>query len=107
MRRLLPPLVLTLVTTAIGYISLAITPFPGLRQMAVFSIAGLVIAWLTVVFWFPALLRSGTMNNLALTRRYAASLEHWPVVSRHRTTLLTAMALGIFVFYGWSKLDVQ
>jgi predicted exporter len=107
LRRLLPPLVLTLVTTAIGYLSLAVTPFPGLRQMAVFSIAGLVIAWLTVVFWFPALVRSGTMNNLAWTTRYAASLEHWPVVSRHRTTLLTAMALGIFVFYGWSKLDVQ
>ena len=38
LRRLLPALVLTLVTTVIGYMGLALTPFPGLRQMAVFSV---------------------------------------------------------------------
>jgi predicted exporter len=35
---------------------LALTPFPGLRQMAVFSALGLVFAWLTVACWFPALI---------------------------------------------------
>ena len=61
LRRLLPALVLTLVTTVIGYMGLALTPFPGLRQMAVFSALGLIFAWLTVVFWFPILLRTGTL----------------------------------------------
>jgi predicted exporter len=40
LRRILPALILALVTTVIGYMGLALTPFPGLRQMAVFSITG-------------------------------------------------------------------
>ncbi|HVH90331.1 MAG TPA: hypothetical protein VM783_02970, partial [Candidatus Acidoferrum sp.] len=78
LRRLLPALVLTLVTTVIGYMGLALTPFPGLRQMAVFSALGLIFAWLTVVFWFPALVRTGTLKSARLAQGCATSLEHWP-----------------------------
>ena len=37
-----PALTLALATTVIGYLGLALTPFPGLRQVAVFSAVGLV-----------------------------------------------------------------
>ncbi len=46
LRRLMPALALALVTTVIGYLGLALTPFPGLQQVAVFSAVGLVFAWL-------------------------------------------------------------
>ena len=62
LRRLLPALVLTLVTTVIGYMGLALTPFPGLRQMAVFSALGLIFAWLTVSFGFPYCSRRRTLR---------------------------------------------
>jgi predicted exporter len=52
LRRTLPALILTLVSTLIGYLGLVLTPFPGLRQMALFSASGLIFAWLTVVFGF-------------------------------------------------------
>jgi predicted exporter len=106
LRRLLPPLILTLVTTVIGYVGLAVTPFPGLQQMAVFSISGLCIAWLTVVFWFPALVRSDKLSNVALTDRYAATAARWPLVRPNRTTFLAILAFSAFAVTGWSRLNV-
>ena len=45
-------------TTVIGYLTLLLAPFPGLHQIATFSAAGLVAAWLTVTLWLPILDRS-------------------------------------------------
>lgn len=50
---LFPALSLGFVTTAISFAMLFITPLPGLRQIAVFSIFGLLGAFLTVVSVFP------------------------------------------------------
>jgi predicted exporter len=55
----LPGMTLGLVTTLLGYSALMLAPFPGLRQIAVFSVIGLVAAFLTVVLWLPQLDRTG------------------------------------------------
>ncbi len=52
--RLLPGLTLGLVSSGLAYAVQILTPFPGLQQMATFSVAGLLAAWLTVVLWLPA-----------------------------------------------------
>lgn len=49
---------LSLATSCIGYLALAWTPFPALTQIAVFSAAGLVGAYLTTVCLLPAMLNS-------------------------------------------------
>jgi predicted exporter len=54
-RYLLPGMALALLTTVLGYALLSATPFPVLSQMAVFSISGLIAAWLCVVLFFPML----------------------------------------------------
>ena len=74
LKRLMPGLSLTLLAAVIGYAGLALTPFPGLRQMALFSALGLIFAWLTVVFWFPSLISSGTLKSGALVQAYGATL---------------------------------
>ena len=53
LRRVLPGLFLGMLTTVIGYATLALSPFPGLHQVALFSCAGLVASFLAVVLWFP------------------------------------------------------
>ncbi|MBZ9559932.1 MULTISPECIES: MMPL family transporter [unclassified Modicisalibacter] len=55
LRALLPGLTLGLVSSLAAYLAQALTPLPGLRQMAVFAAAGLAGAWLTVVLWLPRL----------------------------------------------------
>jgi predicted exporter len=44
-----------IVTTLIGYCTLLLAPFPGLQQVAVFSLIGLGASCLTVVLWYTAL----------------------------------------------------
>lgn len=57
LRLTLPGLTLSLITSCIGYLALAWTPFPALTQIAVFSAAGLIGAYLSAVCLLPALLK--------------------------------------------------
>jgi len=106
-RRLLPPLVFTLVTTLIGYMALALTPFPGLRQMALFSMAGLICAWLTVAFWFPFLIAPGSIDASRAIDRMARALDRWPRWRRSRRTLIGAGIFAVCVAYGLSAVKAQ
>lgn len=45
------PMALALTTTVVGYALLALAPFPGLRQMALFSVVGLGAAFASVMLW--------------------------------------------------------
>ena len=62
LRLTLPGLSLSLVTTCIGYLALAWTPFPALTQIALFSAAGLVGAYLSAVCLLPALLKGADLR---------------------------------------------
>ncbi|RLA10953.1 MAG: hypothetical protein DRQ52_10505 [Gammaproteobacteria bacterium] len=68
LRRIFPSLLMGLVSSVLAYAAQAITPFPGLRQMAAFSAFGLVGAWLTVVCWLPVLQQrlSSTLSESVL-----------------------------------------
>lgn len=107
MKRLLPALALTLAAAIIGYLGLALTPFPGLRHMAVFSAMGLLFAWLTVVCWFPLLVKPATLRHGALARRYGAALAHWPRWSPRAVPLTMAAVLALLAALGWSRLQVN
>ncbi|MHA6198459.1 MMPL family transporter [Pseudomonas wadenswilerensis] len=57
-RKTLPGLSLSLATSCIGYLALGFTPFPALTQIAAFSAAGLIGAYLSSVCLLPALLKN-------------------------------------------------
>ncbi|GJI89877.1 MMPL family transporter [Duganella hordei] len=107
LKRLLPGLSLTLLAAVIGYMGLALTPFPGLRQMAVFSALGLVFAWMTVVFWFPALIGGRTLKSGALVRAYGTALQRWPQLRMNRATLVAAVVFVLAAGYGVSRLGAN
>ncbi len=54
-KKIFSGLVLGLVSSCIAYGALALAPFPGIRQMSLFAVAGLVGSWLTVICWFALL----------------------------------------------------
>nr|WP_148264979.1 MMPL family transporter [Collimonas fungivorans] len=107
LRRLMPGLALTLAAAVIGYIGLALTPFPGLQQMAVFSVLGLVFAWLTVVFWFPALLTAQTLKNSAFAGWFGQTRRHWPLLGMNRASAMAVLLFGIFAVAGMTRLTVN
>lgn len=96
-----PVMGLALLTTLIGYLALALTPFPGLKQMAVFSAVGLLASFLTVMLWFPFLER-GYMSVTPLSAAIGRARRYWPRVGRNRATLLLALLLaGLLLGGGW------
>lgn len=107
LRQLLPGLGLTLLAAVIGYLGLALTPFPGLRHMAVFSALGLVFAWLTVVCWFPRLISGRTLEAGWLAQRYRALVRHWPRLSGKPAALVVVLALTALAIGGWSQLTTN
>jgi predicted exporter len=107
LKRLLPGLALTLLAAVIGYLGLALTPFPGLRHMAVFSALGLAFAWLTVVCWFPLLINGGSLRSGTLARRYGATLTSWPRFSSKPASLALVGVLAVLAAFGWSRLTVN
>lgn len=107
MRYLLPGLTLAWVTSAVAYLALGAAPFPGLRQMAVFSTAGLLAAFATVACWFPWL-DQGPRPISHFGNVIAASLAAWPRFhSAHRFGWLLAIALLIFTLLGLQRLQVH
>ncbi|KFN47114.1 MMPL family transporter [Arenimonas metalli] len=106
MRRLLPALGLALVTSALAYLALGIAPFPGLRQMAVFSAAGLAAAFITVALWFPWL-DGAAPRPSAFARAVGRSLLHWPRLSNHWPTWLAAGAVLVVLAIGLPRLAVN
>ncbi|NMM80851.1 hypothetical protein B2J86_07885 [Acidovorax sp. SRB_14] len=106
MRGLLPALWLALGTSMIAYLALGAAAFPGLRQMAVFSVVGLAAAMLTVVCWFPWLDR-GTVPASRVATCIGQTLSAWP---RWRQafagSLLLCIVAGLALWQGqW--LNVQ
>ncbi len=96
-----PVMWLAMLTTAIGYALLALTPFPGLRQIAVFSAVGLLAAFVTVLWWFP-FLDGGTMGTTRLAFWIGSRRALWPALGRNRFTFIfsllaiTLLALGAY-----------
>jgi predicted exporter len=104
---ILPGLSLGLISNLLSYAGLGFSPFPGLQEVALFSAAGLLFAWLTVVLLFPLLLTGFTFNHqpgiLKLTTYWE---QHWPLwVSKHRRRL--ALLLAVFVVGGLWMLTPQ
>jgi predicted exporter len=107
LRRLLPGLALMLLAAVIGYLGMALTPFPGLRQMAVFSVLGLLFAWLTVILWFPALIHADTLRSTALADRCSHSIGRWPRFRANRNGYLLLAAFAVFTATGLMRLTVS
>ncbi len=103
LRQLLPGLALALATSVVAYLALGLAPFPGLRQMAVFSAAGLTAAFLTVVLLFPAWDRR-PIRPTAFSTRFSASLARWPHWRANAAGVAAAIMLLIVVVGGLMRL---
>ncbi|MBK5532595.1 MMPL family transporter [Pseudomonas sp. TH08] len=96
LRLTLSGLTLSLITSTIGYLALAWTPFPALTQIAVFSAAGLLGAYLSAVCLLPALLKNVELRPaqwpLTLAERLVNLREK--LLERVRTPVLLALLIA-------------
>jgi len=89
-------LTLSLITSAIGYLALAWTPFPALTQIAVFSAAGLIGAYLSAVCLLPALLSSVELRPAQWPLRLAERMVNLreTLLEHVRTPILFALLIA-------------
>lgn len=95
LRRVLPGVAVGLTTTLIGYCTLLLAPFPGLRQVAAFSVIGLSASFLTVALWYPILdSKKAPSHGQAFLR---AAARHWRLweAPRHGVLRVAILALCI------------
>ncbi|WP_367373879.1 MMPL family transporter [Pseudomonas lini] len=99
LRLTLPGLTLSLITSCIGYLALAWTPFPALTQIAVFSAAGLLGAYLSAVCLLPALLKGVDLRPAKWPMRIAEKLLELreTLLKYVRTPVLLALLIAFCV----------
>lgn len=103
MRRLTPALSMALATSALSYAALGLAPFPGLRQMALFSVVGLLATFVTVLCWLPWLDR-GAPPASRFGAWLSASLRHWPAASLSGRSLAAWLAVALVASAGLTQL---
>ncbi|MCA8953049.1 MAG: MMPL family transporter, partial [Planctomycetes bacterium] len=75
LRAIWTPLVVGAATTVVGFFALMLSSFPGLRQLAVFAVAGILAALLATRLFLPGLAARGgepTAVSRAIVRRLGA-----------------------------------
>jgi predicted exporter len=94
---LLPGMALALLTTVIGYAFLSATPFPVLSQMAVFSVSGLIAAWLCVVLFFPMLSQVQFKGN-GFSRAFSVIKPGFGISNLFYKFVLSSLLIGAGVY---------
>ena len=106
MSTLLPGLALALLTSVLGYFALGLPPFPGLRQMALFSVVGIAGAFMTTVVWFPWIDR-GSPGRTRFSDWIRASFARYPRFGATRRTWIVHAALAVACGAGLVALRVN
>ena len=101
-RQVRPALLLALATSLLGYALLALVPFPALRQMAVFAIAGMAVACASVFWLLPALLRKP--GNAPLATPFVRVALAWQRIASGRRAFIVIGVLALVALPGWIKL---
>jgi len=94
MSTLLPGLALALLTSVLGYVALGLPPFPGLRQMALFSVVGIAGTFLTTVCWFPWIDR-GAPGTTRFSNWIVVAFARWPRFGAGRATWIVHAAFAL------------
>ncbi len=105
LQHLTPGLLLAMLTSVAGYVMLAITPMPGLRQVALFSATGLAAAFATVLAWFP-FLDSGEVKQTRFATLWAGTRAKWPTLTGLKL-VVTLLVVGAVATFGLLKLEPQ
>ncbi|PQV52125.1 MMPL family transporter [Paraburkholderia sp. BL21I4N1] len=104
-RAVRPALTVALTTSLLGYAILMWVPFPALKQIACFAMAGITTAFASVLWLLPALLtRPPKRSPRRLFAGAARGLTVWHRTIGGRRAWLVASLLLIVAIPGWLRL---
>ncbi len=104
-RAVRPALTVALATSLLGYAILMWVPFPALKQIACFAMAGIVTAFASVLWLLPALLtRAPKRGPRRVFARAARGLTVWHRAIGGKRAWLVAALLLLLAIPGWLRL---
>ncbi|MEY8672964.1 MMPL family transporter [Francisella philomiragia] len=105
LNRIFKGITLGLLNVIIAFLVIAIAPFPGLHQLAVFGIIGLAVSYLTVICFFPHIIniKSKSHKSIPLLRLTDKYLNLWKNISTKKIILIL-LALVIIIITGIYKI---
>ncbi|MBC7982857.1 MAG: MMPL family transporter [Candidatus Obscuribacterales bacterium] len=101
-------ILLGLTTTLIGYVVLALMPFPGLKQIAVFCAVGLVVGAGSVLCLYPVFAQPGSKPPPPFGARVGAAIDR--LMANWRWTRLRVISVAItitIILLGLTRAQVQ
>ena len=117
--KLFAPMLYTSLTSAAGFLSLALTPIPPVRVFGLFVAFGILLAWFLTMIFVPAyimLLKESSLANFgqtytgknatSITHRFLAWLSHFTFTQAKLIVLACVILLGI-AGYGISKIQIN
>ena len=107
LRNIFMGITLGLITSILAYLALTVAPFPGLQQLAVFSSAGLVGAYFTLIVLAGVWRRRSVVHDRSLILRFTRRfLGIWRLAgARHRYVLIAALLVLTVLSYGNIEID--
>lgn len=106
LREILPGLSMALLIAVLGYGALALAPFPGLRQIAIFSAVGLIGSYLTTVLWLPlAQARKAPAHAPQMLQFIAALSRLWTDARWRPLRLAFCTCLALIVVAGFWRIS--
>lgn len=96
MNTLFMPMLYTSLTTAVGFLSLALTPIPPVQIFGLFIAIGVMVAWVLTVTFIPAsvmFISEKSLSNFGLTEHNADENSH-----SFMTRTLRSLGRGTFLY---------
>lgn len=103
-----PAILLGLTTTLIGYLVLAFVPFPGLKQIALFCMVGLIVGCGCVLCLYPLFTRVSRRRPPQLGPRVGAAIDRF--LLRWRWTPARSIAIAVVIggaVFGLTRAYIQ
>lgn len=105
LKAVLPGIALGVSSSMIAYGALLFTPFPALQEIGLFTVAGLLAAWLTVVLLYPRMIATAKLpQQVPVQGLLLAYLYRWPAFGIKHRKLLAVLLLS-FIAYGLWQLE--
>ncbi len=89
-KHILPGISMGMLSSVLAYLTLSISDFPGLQQISVFSMSGLIAAYCCVIFFYPAI---NFKNNVSASALIISINK--PVITWWQTMSMTKLKLFI------------
>ena len=108
LKQLIPSLTLALASTVVGFVLMAVTPFPGLTQMAVFCASGVIAAYVAVLLWLP-FLAPKTLPFPYRLKSFANFLMKFPAFGSwpRKGQVAIILLAGLFLIGGLSQVTLR